>query len=206
MSTNVTHLTGARRGNVRCPETKVVFPQLFRLTGYAFKFREGRSYVNGLIQTRDDLETDYACPIEPSYTLDQDIAFAPAAPSWKLIQHLDLSVDTGLVYIRHHSNADTMDAYIDAVCDTEQYDMENRWSSYCTAFGYFTLLHRKAYHGGAQCAVVYTTKLFDEQLDCLIDWYHVIGPCGKVLLFEDLLPPEIRAQYEPVLEYVNNSD
>jgi hypothetical protein len=202
---NVFHLVHtAVRGKVRCKETGVVFPQLFRVTGYAYKFKEGRSFVHDMIESCDDLEPNREKPIVPYFTLNCDEAMACAEAKWESIDYLDPEVDTGLVYIRHHATSKEMEAYLDAIDDTEDYAIASRWSSYQTEFGCFTLLRRHAHENAlVTSALVYITKVQDRVIGGLIDWYTVIGPRGEEFTIEDLLPRDVVDQYEPILNHVN---
>src|ERR1700690_2843037 len=117
MDAKILTLTSARRGPVRCQETGVVFPVVYRVTGYYHKLREGAVITHGcLVQSNDDLVPDLDSPDKPSYTLDTEPASVHYAnPIWKSIQTLDPAVDSGYVFVRHHRSRESMSAYIDCV-------------------------------------------------------------------------------------------
>ena len=206
MSAQIVKLPNAKRGTVRCPATGVTFPQLYRLTGLNFKFKDGKGPTEEGFFRKEDIEPDLECPADPSYTLDTEKVYAKLAnPRWQPIEHLERGVDTGIVIVRHHKNWDSLQAYIDALCDTEAYDVPDRWLSFETDFGYFSVLHRKANEGGLDCALVYTTKVDDPRFGPM-DWDKVIDADGQERDFDDLLPPEIAEDMAPIKKKLEELD
>ena len=201
MSASIIKLPTAKRGRVRCVETGVVFPQLYRLTGRCWKLKEGRELKDGFIQNNDDLEPGEE--IEPSYTLDSERSYAQIAdPRWEPIKTLDPGVDKGWIIIRHHQSRGDVETYLDAMYDTETYDEfgEERFMAFETDFGSFTILHRLANRGAQDCVVIYKTKVEDQLTGrgAMMDWHKVIGPDGKELDIDDLDPPEIQQGFTPI--------
>lgn len=200
MSANIIQLPNAKRSRIKCQETGVIFPQVYRLTGFGMKFKEGKGPTkHGFIENDDDMEPDLASPILPSYTLDTERVYATLGhPKWEPISHLDPTIDEGYVYVRHHENLDAMEGYIDALYDTETYDIEDNFLSFNTDFGCFTILHRKANREAVSHALVYRTKIADSIGGGTLDWSKVIGPGGEELDMDNLSPPEIIERYAPL--------
>ncbi len=199
MSAQIISLQNAKRSRVRCPETGVVFPQLYRLTGFHFKLKAGRTLVDGFLKSDDDLEADLNAPTPPAYTLDAETLYGGVAdPKWEPIHQLDTTIDDWLVYIRHHASGGDLEAYIDAMCDTETYEIDDRWLGFHTEFGSFSVLHRNANRDAPNCALVYVTKIGDPLYGGTMDWHKVIGSDGEEMDIDDLNPPEVQEQMAPI--------
>lgn len=205
MTAKIIRLTNAKRGQIRCAENGVVFPQVFRLTGFNFRFKEGIDPKSTFIESLEDIEAALGSPVRPSYTLDMEKTYARIAnPRWEPIHQLDPAIDDGVVYIRHHRTADRLDAYIDGIMDLESHDeyADSRFLSFETDFGYFTVLHRRPNEGAANHVLVYSTKVVDPTDMGLMDWHRVIGPDGKDLDIDDLDPPDVQEQFTAVQEMI----
>jgi hypothetical protein len=161
-----------------------------------------------MIRSDDDLELDPAAPLPPAYTLDMEKTYAEIAnPHWEPISSLDPSIYSGWVIIRHHRNYDSVHAYVDALYDTETYeDPRDRWLTFRTHFGIFSVFHRLPSRGTPNCMVVYTTKVADPMTEGLMDWHKVIGPDGQDLDIDALLPPDVSEELDPIMCLMNKLD
>ena len=186
------------RSNVRSP-LGIMFPSLYRYTGYAFKYRPGCSeYSQGPLE--DIIEPNLDIPLPPRYTLGQQyVGSKLALPEFTRIDHLDPTIDTGLVIIRHHATREQVIGYMDALWDRDATDDSENYtfSSFETELGLFTIQHRPPNPGAATCAIVYTAKMFDPRIGQQIDWYHVIDHTGKEINIDTLLASEESSEGGP---------
>lgn len=195
-------LSGVRRSNIRCPETGVVFPQLYRLSGFKYQLKEGVALIDGMINSSDDIEPSNEASA-PYYTLDanmppRDVAY----PKLTVIHHLDSQIDTGWIIVRHHQSWAAMDAYIDAVQDLQRHDEPGEyWYSYDTDLGCFTVVHRPATVGAPDCLLVYQTKVADNFAGGTMNWTKVVDSSGEVHDEDYLYPPEVQEEYRPLQEF-----
>lgn len=197
-------LPNARRSRVVCPETDVVFPQLYRLTGNEWALKEGVEPKGGLINLDEDLvPTDRK--ITPAYTLENGYSYSHIAnPAWEPIYSLDPEIDSGWVIIRHHSTRSALDAYIDAMFDMETHESPfDRWRSFETQFGLFSLVHRRASRNTPDHLVIYVTKIPDPSMT-VADWQYVVAPGGDVLDPDLLFPADELEQRKSLIDILND--
>ena len=197
MSAKIIQLSNTRRSTIRSPQG-IVFPQLYRLTGYHFKLLEGAELHHGFIKDDGDTVPNLDEPTEPAYTLGMQFAGGKIAhPKWEPINLLSPGIDSGIVYVRHHMTEALLDAYMDALFDIEFDILMDKASGYRCELGNFSLVHRPASKGGIDHAIVYVAKTLDERAG-QIDWYHVVDSTGNVIDIDDLMDPENVANFDPI--------
>jgi hypothetical protein len=203
---NVIQLASTRRSTVVCPQSGVVFPQLYRLTGFHFKLREGVEPKGVFIKSADDLEQS-TNPALPTYTLDMERhPVRISSPALQAISTLDSSIDRGWVVIRHHANANSMEAYVDAICDLENdHNYDGRYGLFETNLGCFSVVHRTATPGTPDWLVVYQTKVADSLDIGSMDFTRVVDSQGMWHDGNILLPKEVSEQLGQVTDYVNRN-
>lgn len=205
MSAKIIKLRSTTRSGVMCQETGIAFPQLYRLVGKQWKFKEGREGSGVFLKSMDDLElTD--TPTAPCYTLKSEHTYTRMAePTWEPIRFLDPSRDSGWVVIRHHANCERMEGYVDAMFDTNPHDHPlDRFMACDTEFGLFTVHHRPKAQGTRDCLLVYVTKQYVPDLGDYLDWYKVIGPGGVELDENALYPEDTREDMQELIDKLNN--
>ncbi len=162
MTANIITLGSVRRSKVRCVENKVTFPVLFRMTAFYWNLDDDSCMKDALLTDDAKLSPDTDRPSGPIYTLDKSTAAEfYALPTWIEITCLDPDIDDGTVIVRHHASEEALEAYTDAIWDTDAYDekIEERFQAFKTSLGIFTVLHRRSKPGGVNCALVFTTRL-----------------------------------------------
>jgi len=151
------------------------------------------------IKSHDDIEPDYESWVEPTYTLDSAATYADLVKSIvSPIQKLEADIDTGWVIIRHHKNSAALEGYVDALYDTRTGIFEDRWMTFHTEFGLFSILHRSAIKGAADRVLIYTCKI-QSPLGPM-DWNKIIGSSGQELSEDDLVSPEDQEYYAPLVD------
>ncbi len=195
MSAKIIQLKNVKRGLVRCPESGIVFPQLYRLTGL-WPESENSDIAN------DNGPGPYKEPLAPSYTLDMETIYGDIVdPQWQPIHCLDPAIDSGWVIIRHHYTRESLYAYMDAMFDTETYVAPlDRWMTFETDLGFFSVLHRPATQNTPDHVIIWITKIMDPEDDTQIDWYKVTGPDNQDMDIDALDPPEVRAEIASVMD------
>jgi hypothetical protein len=194
MSAKIIHLKNVKRGLVRCPESGVVFPQLYRLTGNWPELDEdGQPYEDTI--ANDNGPTPIKEKRAPSYTLDMETEYEEISdPHWTPISYLDPAIDKGWVIIRHHYTRESMYAYMDAMFDTETYESPlDRWQTFETDIGFFSVLRRPATTGAPDHVVIWITKVMDPTDGTQTDWFKVTGPDGQDMDIDALDPPNYRS-------------
>lgn len=205
MSAKIVTLPSVRKSGVRCEINGVVFPQLYRLTGYYFKLKEGRQLKGGMLEDDSDMEPDYDAATTPAYTLGLDLDYGRIAePKWTPISRLDPAIDKGWIMIRHHDSPGQAETYIDAMYDTENFEFGNeRFHALNTEFGVFTLLHRMPNEAAPDCLVVYKTKIPDPFTGGQMDWDKVVASDERKLTLDDLDPPHVQEGFAPLKNFLS---
>jgi hypothetical protein len=203
MKSNLSTLPTARRGTVFCQEAGVVFPQLFRITGHPFKFKEGKGAQGCILESSDDIEPDFNSFVEPTYTLDSAMTYSNLAESFITpINKLQHDVDgEWWVVVRHHASKAALDGYVDAMCDTRTMAFEGRWMTFNTQFGIFSILRRPPTVGAPTGVLIYKTQIISPLGP--MDWCKIIDSSGNELTEDDLESPEDQEHFAPLNKILN---
>ena len=140
MTAKIIELKNTRMSTIRCQESGIVFPQLYRVTGVFFKLKEGTvQRASCLIDNPEDVVPSDE-PAGPAYTLDPTNPQGFANPTWVPIRQLDRNLDDGWVIVRHHANNDCLEAYLDGLQDYErEWRTGDTWV-FRSEFGIFTVI------------------------------------------------------------------
>ena len=206
MTAKIVTLSNTRRSNVVCRETGVVFPQIFRLTGKTWEFKDGRVPDDCFIKSTDELQPSKD-DVAPTYVLEYGHQYVRiATPHWEPIRFLDPMMDSGWVIVRHHCSRELADGYIDAMLDTNTHESiaNDWWGMFQTELGLFSLLHRPAAAQTRDCLLIFITKVHGPY--GLLDWFHVIGPDGEELDENALYPDEDNAFMQPLVDKLNKDE
>ncbi|WP_155904959.1 hypothetical protein [Methylopila sp. M107] len=155
----VVRLSEFRRGGVRCPDAGVTFPQLFRISGFAWNRAGG-----------PDAERE----AHVAYAFAEDdidgVEDATVAP----VDRPDAALDSGWIVVRHHRSLDALDGYFDARRDfgLEQ-DCDIR--RLVTSAGVFTVCRRPAPAEGPQSLILYCARVPTEDKDDDALWTLAVG-------------------------------
>jgi hypothetical protein len=114
-----------------------VFPQVYRVTGFAWAFEDPVAET-GLVP-----DTNFPVVY---YTLADTEGGSLSTPRFEPIEHLDSSVDRGWVIVRHHPSEARMQGFLDGYSDTRDpgFDQNPGAIVYWTNTGIFTCVHRPA--------------------------------------------------------------
>lgn len=203
MSAKILKLKSVRRSEVVTP-AGIVFPQIYRVTGFSFKLREGAEVQGGLIKSRDDLE-ESTDPVAPSYTLDTDrTAIRIAKETLTPINHLDSSIDKGWLVIRHHKSREELHGYVGATIDTDnrKWDGE-RFMSFETDLGLFSILHRSPNEGTPDCLIIYISEA--ETAYGPGDHVQILDSHGNWQDEDVMYPAEYLEQMSGVMDLINKN-
>lgn len=205
MTAKIITLSNVRRSSIVCQETGVVFPQVYRLTGNVWEFKDGRNPEGCMIKDWDEIQPSEEKAF-PSYTLEHGREYSKlSTPRWEPITHLDPIIDTGWLIVRYHASREAAEGYVDAMIDTNPHDTSiERWGTFQTEFGLFSILHRQAAKQTRDCLLVFTTKA-PHPLGP-VDWFHVIGPDREVLDGDALYPDDDVEYMKPLVDILNEED
>jgi hypothetical protein len=160
----------------------VIFPQLYRASGYYFDLQEKDGEH---IAVANDRKGPYFYTLSPSDTG----GFANV--TYEEIDRLTPGIDTGWVMIRKHSTQASVDGYFDALEDLiPNWHAAPGFVVVENGFGLFTLRHRAATPGCEDCLVAYSIP----------GYFHaqrtservVINSRGEICDWIILEPPEER--------------
>jgi hypothetical protein len=185
VSNNVIHLDKFRIG-LRHWANGVLFPQLYRLTGYHYNAEMDAQGQLRWVEGRGE-------PAEPQYVLSNTYNYAELIdPEVEPINVMTRGIDQGWLIVRHHRSYERALGYIDAIGDFD--------AAYCervlwqTDDGVFTLLHRPAVEGRPDNLIVYITEQVRTSELNLPPWdmaFHIVYPDGATSQDDAVLfPPE----------------
>jgi hypothetical protein len=123
MAASIIKVEFPRFGKVRCQERDLRFPQLYRITAFAWEMNADETEL---------FATDR--PVPPSYTLRIDRYWKVYANPTFTIDAPDANVDRGYIIVRHHESEGQAQGYQDAVYDFQHLAPEEyEWmaSIYC---------------------------------------------------------------------------
>lgn len=206
MSAKIIKLSNYHRTNVHVPSTEIVFPQLYRLTGYCWKFREeAKDTGSALIRDMSELEPNLELPLKPEYTLSREIERTGSAlPQWTAIDRIHPNIDSGWVIIRHHETRAHLDGYMAAHADMKKGLFSNDIGAYSFDFGYFTLLHRPAREGTPDHLLVYEADLGTGDLGLPEYWTKVINHEGIECPSDILMPDdEAKSSLDEIVKFID---
>jgi hypothetical protein len=125
MAASIIKVEFPRFGKVRCQERDLRFPQLYRITAFAWEMNADETEL---------FATDR--PVPPSYTLRIDRYWKVYAnPTFTPIDAPDANVDRGYTIVRHHESEGQAQGYQDAVCDFQHLAPEEyQWMRPSTAW------------------------------------------------------------------------
>jgi len=201
MSAEIIRLGATRASTVRCPKNGVIFPQVYRVTGYLWDVEDNTFGETSCLLSDDAKMAASDRKAGPSYTLSPEDARGFANAHWEPIHNLDRNVDTGWLIVRHHRNKDFLEGYQNGLQDTRR-DWSNRDASiFRTEYGLFTLEHREATPLCPDHLLGYITNLPEEIMGGVMDWAMVVDSFGAehdidVFLPADYVDPftEMRSQ------------
>ncbi len=164
----------------------VLFPQLYRLTGYYYNAEMETDEQFRLLEGRGE-------PAEPQYLLSNTGNYAELVdPEVEPINVMTPGIDRGWLVIRHHRSHERAKGYIDAIGDFDAAHCERvLWQ---TDDGVFTLLHRPAVEGRPDNLIIYVTEQVRTSAFDLPPWemaFHIVYPDGTTSQDDAVLfPPE----------------
>tara|TARA_B100000508_G_scaffold37782_1_gene29584 strand:- start:6875 stop:7429 length:555 start_codon:yes stop_codon:yes gene_type:complete len=134
----------------KCLRSNLVFPALYRVSGYYFDLND-----EGSIVASDT-------PAVVTYTLSGDDTPRISDPKVEPVQGLDSLGDTnGWVIVRHHTNEERAQGYLDAIIDLQGSRAFERvhQTIFRQGSAVYTLSHREPVPGKEGGIVVYITRL-----------------------------------------------
>lgn len=170
---------------ITCPENGVVFPTVYRVTGYGHDIGE-------LMKGNEKK----GLPIKPFYALKdeskENFPYGQFEVTCTPITHLDPELDTGWVIVRHHMNESEATGYVQALMDIMEYETDNKACLYKTDQAIFTVIHRDKSPDGEDHLLIFESKYkaYNPYFgpDTENAWSKIIGPEGRELSDNALFP------------------
>jgi hypothetical protein len=164
------------RGGIK--HAGIVFPQVYRATGYSWTFADPI--------TQTDLIPDTRYFHGPFYVLDDTDRGTLSNAKFEPIDRLDPSVDRGWVIVRHHPGEVLMDGYLRGYWDMRVIGFDQNLGAivYRTKNGIFTCVHREAMPNKPDHLLIFIGRGVVQRgrfSGLEVDNVEVIDPLGKDL-------------------------